>query len=162
MPRRRVVLLVSIVLLAACSGGGGVCDESAVGSVAVSVDMLGPEADVVVALHDASGARVGEGVAVPDLEVTAPSVSGNANFTSLSFDSDGNLWATTGAQMGGFVGVVGWSVESLHAARLTGGAVEAEPDWAVAVDAFPPVSGGAVNEDGHLWVTTTYRRRLCV
>jgi sugar lactone lactonase YvrE len=101
----------------------------------------------------APGALSGTGAASPDLEVSAPSLAGNANFTGLSFDADGNLWATTGMQMGGFVGVVGWSADVLRAARVSGGALEAEPDWAVTVDGVVHLSGGTVDADGDLWAT---------
>jgi hypothetical protein len=101
----------------------------------------------------APGALSGTGAASPDLEVSAPSLAGNANFTGLSFDTDGNLWATTGTQMGGFVGVVGWSAEVLRAARVSGGAVQAEPDWAVTVDGLVNLSGGTVDANGDLWAT---------
>lgn len=103
----------------------------------------------------APGALTGTAEATTDLELTAPSLSYNANFTSLSFDAEGNAWATTGAQMGGFVGVVGWSAETLRAARRTGGPIEAEPDWAVQVEGLADLSGGTTDATGDLWVTSS-------
>lgn len=84
-----------------------------------------------------------EGEVAPALELSAPSLVGDANVTSLFFDDQGNLWATTGTQIGGYVGVVGWSAATLRAARLAGGAVEAEPTWAAQMDGATTLSGGA-------------------
>jgi hypothetical protein len=101
-----------------------------------------------------AGALTGAGEVPPSVEVSAPTLSANAAFTSLSFDGDGNLWATTAPLLGGFVGVVGWSATSLREARLLGGLVEQEPTWAATVDGLTAVNGGWVDPAGDLWATS--------
>jgi hypothetical protein len=107
-----------------------------------------------------AGAMMGAVETPPAVEVSAPSLAGNANFTSLSFDGEGNAWATASTQMGGFVGVVGWSAATLRDARIAGGVVEAEPDWAVVVDGLTTLSGGYADAVGDLWITSTEDQAL--
>jgi sugar lactone lactonase YvrE len=101
-----------------------------------------------------AGALTGTAEVPPALELSAPSLAGDANFTSLSFDGDGNLWATTAPLLGGFVGVVGWSAATLREARLLGGLVEQEPTWAATVSGLSALNGGWVDAAGDLWATS--------
>lgn len=101
-----------------------------------------------------AGALTGAGEVAPALELVAPSLVGSTNFTSLSFDGDGNAWATAAPLLGGFVGVVGWSAAALREARLLGGVVEVEPTWAGTVEGITGLNGGAVDAAGDLWATS--------
>lgn len=102
----------------------------------------------------APGAVSGTGAVAPALEIRATGfLAENALFTGMRFDAEGNAWAVTGPQMGGFIGIVGWSRETMEQAWLTGGVVEAMPDF---VGTAPNVEGFSdlwIDAQGDLWTT---------
>lgn len=99
------------------------------------------------------GAMGASGEAAPALTLAPPALVGDANMTAVVFDADQNLWATTAPQMGGFVGLVGWSHDALLTARLTGGEVEADPTWAATVPDVDGLYGATLAADGTLWAS---------
>lgn len=99
------------------------------------------------------GALGATGEAAPALSLTSDALAGDANITAVVFDADQNLWITTAPQMGGFVGIAGWSHDALLTAKLTGGEVTADPTWAATVPDVDGLYGATAGADGTLWAS---------